>query len=1299
MSLQTVPEKAGYRATGWYLDPDLTSLFDFGAKISSDLTLYAGYTLTNPEFSLSGRTFVYSGVDFLVDFTTLSHPLDNDGIYSFVWENESGEVVARTRSFTVKKVSDSGKYRCHISFSVNGNTTSVTTPYIYVKVEPQKIKVPTIPQVEYTGYVQYPIITSSAFYRVTEIGAIECGEYPVTITLIDSENYVFENCNSDECKVLFTITKAKNEWSQNLEVADVYEGYPINPQAKSRFGEVLFEYSNQKEGEYSKDIPLLVGNYYVRAIVFESENYFGITSEPVGFSILPEVVIGLAINTPPDKTEYIAFDFLNREGLSFVVTYNSGRVVVVDGKAVALSYVDGDSLRYGDRFAVAEYLGKKTTIPVTVSKARYNISVSFSDTEIEYNGRYNSISPIVNITSPLDGIPLQYKVEGGGTACGIYEITLTFFSSSNNYVMPEPMSAKLKITPKMVTVNWEMIDFVYDGEIKSPNATFFDVFGAKITLDVSGGVIFAGEGYLATAQNTDNNYIFDNQTVRFDVKKATYDLSGVFWSEESFVYDGKEKSVFIHGLPSGVNVIGYIDNFGTDAGEYTARVSLEYDTRNYYEPEIAPFIWRIEKAEYDTSCFFFTAMEYEYDGYEKYPQLSGEMPIGKDGITLTFSFLSGVKDATEVFVPVTVVFKTQSKNYNTPMPIAVGVKINPKGIYVVWENLNFTYTGEEFIPLARAEACEVVVLGAMTDAGEHIATAVSLNGNYCVINDKCSFVISKAQNIWLSEPSIDGYYTSGSANPKALSKYGTVEFCYTDSDGNVISMPTACGEYFLICYVPEGNNYLSLSSSPVPFAVFEVMPVELLISFKRNNFLAFEIITGEDIECQTRFNDGSFRNIPFENLKISYLNGKHLCFGDSFITVSYFNCSVQVPIMVNKASLDLSGAYWSCSEAVYNGENLAPQLLGLPDGVTVKEYTVTEAINAGVYYCEAIFIYDEKNYEAPSLPTFTFTVKKAEIKPPKKLTVTYNGSMQSPVLNDGRLELLEMAEYKDAGIYTVKICPKDENNYFISREDTLLFVIEPIILCVNVNDLKEYWFSEREEASYIMTDGNIITGDEVGIYLLVEKDRILAKCQNSNYILFVDEGDVITVNGFSPKTKKALGLSFLLSLTLLVGVSAIVLKKDTLKFCLASYKMRSDYVKAIKLEKEDAAKKESLIAEMSAEVLSVDVERADSLITNSMAKNLIKKSEAQIYTDGKKRVIINIDTLSDNFSCGDRVDINSLKAKGLIISDASYVKVLARGRIDKPLKVYLNDYSLAAIKMIVLTGGEAYRVQTSKKRG
>lgn len=73
------------------------------------------------------------------------------------------------------------------------------------------------------------------------------------------------------------------------------------------------------------------------------------------------------------------------------------------------------------------------------------------------------------------------------------------------------------------------------------------------------------------------------------------------------------------------------------------------------------------------------------------------------------------------------------------------------------------------------------------------------------------------------------------------------------------------------------------------------------------------------------------------------------------------------------------------------------------------------------------------------------------------------------------------------------------------------------------------------------------------------------------------------------------------------------------------------------------------------------------------------------------RALVNLDTLSANYEAGERVDIGSLREKGLVDRRATACKVLARGGLDKPLTVEAEGFSLAAERMIAQTGGRAVR--------
>ena len=101
---------------------------------------------------------------------------------------------------------------------------------------------------------------------------------------------------------------------------------------------------------------------------------------------------------------------------------------------------------------------------------------------------------------------------------------------------------------------------------------------------------------------------------------------------------------------------------------------------------------------------------------------------------------------------------------------------------------------------------------------------------------------------------------------------------------------------------------------------------------------------------------------------------------------------------------------------------------------------------------------------------------------------------------------------------------------------------------------------------------------------------------------------------------------------------------------------------------------------------TISVEEANARMSDEAAAASIGEDTLSKRHEGKKG-IINIDTISKNFKDGDTVDLEALWAKKLVPTTVGYVKVLARGTIDKRLNLDLQDYSIEAVKMVLLEGG------------
>lgn len=113
---------------------------------------------------------------------------------------------------------------------------------------------------------------------------------------------------------------------------------------------------------------------------------------------------------------------------------------------------------------------------------------------------------------------------------------------------------------------------------------------------------------------------------------------------------------------------------------------------------------------------------------------------------------------------------------------------------------------------------------------------------------------------------------------------------------------------------------------------------------------------------------------------------------------------------------------------------------------------------------------------------------------------------------------------------------------------------------------------------------------------------------------------------------------------------------------------------------------------------SVSAEEAHQIIEEKQIDLVIEEGVDYITAKDNKKAIINIDTLSKNYPAGADVTIQSMKDKKLIDKKAKSVKVLARGILDKPLKVRAGEFSVPAIEMILLTGGHAMHVEYKIKK-
>jgi hypothetical protein len=281
------------------------------------------------------------------------------------------------------------------------------------------------------------------------------------------------------------------------------------------------------------------------------------------------------------------------------------------------------------------------------------------------------------------------------------------------------------------------------------------------------------------------------------------------------------------------------------------------------------------------------------------------------------------------------------------------------------------------------------------------------------------------------------------------------------------------------------------------------------------------------------------------------------------------------------------------------------------------------------------------------------------------------------------------------GSYPVTLTLTDPHNYTFGTTDTatVYFVISPRRITVTVADAKLYLFENDVPLDWSITAGTLVGTDTLTPTFRIVEDRIFADFTSENYEVTVIPGQINRLMALSRHATSVLLLILLAVVALALAIVAIIVNRRRIvcRIYTAKRPIPPSPPTQPPTPESDTPPDEASIATV------VDAEYADTVITNSLAKDLIRRDE-DVETFGHRHGIVNVDTLSRSFSAGDRVDINTLKSHSLIPYDTAYVKVLARGMIDKPLSVYANDFSLSAVKMIALTGGKAVKVNTVIKK-
>lgn len=98
-------------------------------------------------------------------------------------------------------------------------------------------------------------------------------------------------------------------------------------------------------------------------------------------------------------------------------------------------------------------------------------------------------------------------------------------------------------------------------------------------------------------------------------------------------------------------------------------------------------------------------------------------------------------------------------------------------------------------------------------------------------------------------------------------------------------------------------------------------------------------------------------------------------------------------------------------------------------------------------------------------------------------------------------------------------------------------------------------------------------------------------------------------------------------------------------------------------------------------------------IPDDFATNAVEYIYAEKRAERFIKTKVTLDQLEDKFEDGATIDIDAIRDKGLASApNSNWLSVAASDRLGKKFRVYANEYTVSAAKMICVAGGEAYMI-------
>ena len=484
-------------------------------------------------------------------------------------------------------------------------------------------------------------------------------------------------------------------------------------------------------------------------------------------------------------------------------------------------------------------------VSYTITKAP--LALTWNTTSLVYNGanQYPASSSIA-VVGKYGTDVLGLTVSGNGNDVGSgYVATATI--TNGNYEITENETTVYQITPKSISLSWNVGTFVYNGDYQIPEVTTVNgLVGGQdksvLNITTDGANKNAGNGYVATATIANGNYeISSGATKSYNITAKSVTI--VWENVSSYIYNKENQHpnvIDANGLVGSDTFSDLLVDITTNAtpvntGSYTATCSISNTNYNIVTSSKTK-TFRINPKE--ITIEWSSVSEFTYNRTVQKPTATAQGVISGDTVTLSYSGDINVKNVGSYTI------KAGTSNTNYAISLATASKsftITKKAVSITWNNAN-TYTYNSATQHPTASTSSGVISGDTVtysyegnganakDVGSYTITAVINNSNYYIEGTNSASFTIVAKSVTLNFSSNNEFeYTGNAVTFEASSTpYSDLQitYAYYNTVGNVLlaGAPSEVGSYKVVATV-VGSNYVL---SGIAEATFTIVAVEAL---------------------------------------------------------------------------------------------------------------------------------------------------------------------------------------------------------------------------------------------------------------------------------------------------------------------------------------------------------------------------------------------------------------------------------------------------------------------------------------